>query len=66
MYIKRLAVDLAKDVFQLYGIDDQDKQVVEKRIKSRQKFVEFVTILRFGRGNSSHCPPPRLEPIVPY
>jgi transposase len=43
MNIKRLAIDLAKEVFQLYGIDEQGKQVVEKRIKSRQKFVEFVT-----------------------
>jgi transposase len=45
MNIKRLAVDLAKDVFQLYGLDDQNKQVVERRIKSRQKFVEYVTKL---------------------
>jgi transposase len=45
MNIKRLAVDLAKDVFQLYGVDEQNKKVLEKRIKSRQKFVEFVTKL---------------------
>lgn len=45
MNIKRLAVDLAKDVFQLYGIDAQGKQVVEKRIKGREKFAEFVTKL---------------------
>jgi transposase len=45
MYIKRLAIDLAKDVFQLYGVDDQKKQVIEKRIKSRNKFAEFVTKL---------------------
>ncbi len=45
MNIKRLAIDLAKDVFQLYGIDEQNKQVVEKRIKSRKKFSEFVTKL---------------------
>jgi len=45
MNIKRLAIDLAKDVFQLYGVDEQRKQVLEKRIKSRQKFVEFVTKL---------------------
>jgi len=42
MNIKRLAVDLAKDVFQLYGVDEQRKQVLTKRIKSRQKFLEFV------------------------
>jgi transposase len=45
MNITRLAIDLAKDVFQLYGVDEQKKTVVEKRIKSRQKFVEFVTKL---------------------
>jgi len=45
MNIKRLAIDLAKEVFQLYGIDEQGKQVVEKRIKSRGKFIEFVTKL---------------------
>ena len=45
MYIKRLAIDLAKEVFQLYGVDDEKNMVLEKRIKSRQKFVEFVTKL---------------------
>lgn len=45
MNIKRLAIDLAKEVFQLYGVDEEKKQVVEKRIKSREKFVEFVTKL---------------------
>ena len=45
MNIKRLAVDLAKDVFQLYGVDEQNKKVLEKRIKSRQKFAELVTKL---------------------
>lgn len=45
MNITRLAIDLAKEVFQLYGVDAEKKQVVEKRIKSRKKFVEFVTKL---------------------
>ena len=45
MNIKRLAVDLAKDFFQLYGVDEQNKKVLEKRIKSRQKFAEFITKL---------------------
>ena len=45
MNIKRLAIDLAKDVFQLYGVDDQNKQVIEKRIKSRKAFVEYVVKL---------------------
>lgn len=45
MNINRLAIDLAKNVFQLFGVDEQRKPVLEKRIKSRQKFVEFVTEL---------------------
>lgn len=42
MYIKRLAVDLAKNVFQVYGVDENKKLVKEKRLTSRQKFVDFV------------------------
>lgn len=40
--IKRLAVDLAKDVFQLYGVDEQGQKVLEKRLTSREKFIECV------------------------
>lgn len=42
MNIKRLSIDLAKDVFQLYGVNNQQKVVLEKRIASRQKFVAFI------------------------
>jgi transposase len=45
MNIKRLAVDLAKDVFQLYGVDEQGQKVLEKRLTSREKFTEFVVKL---------------------
>lgn len=45
MNIKRLAVDLAKDVFQLYGVDSNGHKVLEKRITSREKFSEFVAKL---------------------
>jgi transposase len=45
MNIKRLAIDLAKEVFQLHGVDEEKKPVIDKRIKSRKKFVEFVTKL---------------------
>ena len=45
MYIKRLAIDLAKNVFQLFGVDDEKKMVIEKRIKSRKGFIEFVAKL---------------------
>lgn len=45
MNIKRLAIDLAKDVFQLYGVDEASRGVLEKRINNRQKFAEFVAKL---------------------
>jgi len=45
MNIKRLAVDLAKDVFQLYGVDVNGHKVLEKRISNREKFSEFVAKL---------------------
>jgi transposase len=45
MNIKRIAIDLAKDVFQLYGVDADQKGVLEKRLVSREKLVEFVAKL---------------------
>ncbi|CEK09950.1 Transposase [Legionella hackeliae] len=42
MNIKRLAVDLAKDVFQLYGVDEQGQKVLDKRLTSREKFTRCV------------------------
>lgn len=45
MNIKRLAIDLAKDVFQLYGVYETNRNVLEKRISSREKFIEFVAKL---------------------
>lgn len=42
MNIKRLSIDLAKDVFQLYGVNEANQGVLEKRITSREKFAEFV------------------------
>lgn len=45
MNIKRLAVDLAKDVFQLYGVDESKHGTLEKRITSREKFAEFIAKL---------------------
>lgn len=40
-----LGIDLAKNVFQLHGVDEQGNCVLTKRIKSRQKFKEFVAKL---------------------
>ncbi len=45
MNIKRLAIDLAKDVFQLYGVDEGKRGILEKRIKGRERFTEFVAKL---------------------
>lgn len=45
MNIKRLSIDLAKDVFQLYGVDENKKNILQKKIKSRKKFLEFVVKL---------------------
>lgn len=45
MNIKRLSIDLAKDVFQLCGVDASNQYILEKRISGRAKLVEFVAKL---------------------
>jgi transposase len=42
MRINTLAIDLAKETFQLYGVDDQNQVIVKKRV-SREKFYEYVS-----------------------
>ena len=42
MNITRLAVDLAKDCFQVYGVDRERRTVMERKLDSRKKFVELV------------------------
>lgn len=42
--IKVLGIDLAKNVFQLYGIDSKGKKVISKKV-SRSKLIEFVATL---------------------
>ncbi len=37
MNITRLSIDLAKDIFQLYGVDSKQKCVLTKRITGRAK-----------------------------
>lgn len=46
MNITRLSKDLAKDVFQLYGVVGKQKGVLTKRITSRTKLIEFVSKLK--------------------
>lgn len=60
MSIIRLAVDLAKDVFQVCGVNERRERVIEKRITSREKFVEFIAksapceIFMEACGSSNH------------
>lgn len=42
MNITRLAVDLAKDCFQVYGVNAARQTVLERKLESRKKFVELV------------------------
>jgi len=46
MNITRLSIDLAKDVFQLYGVDGKQKCVLTRRIISRAKLIEFISRLK--------------------
>ena len=39
--IKVLGIDLAKDVFQLHGVNNIGKQVLKKRIE-RDKLAEYI------------------------
>ena len=40
-HIKVLGIDLAKDVFQLHGVNSAGKQVLKKRIE-RTKLHEYI------------------------
>jgi len=46
MNIKRVGVDLAKQVFQVHGVDCQDKAVLRKRLKRDQVLKFFATLPR--------------------
>jgi len=43
--ITLLAIDLAKQVFQLHGTDAKGKAILKKKISSRGKFIEFIAKL---------------------
>ena len=43
--VTSLAIDLAKNVFQLHGTDVKGKMILKKKINSRKEFLEFVTKL---------------------
>jgi transposase len=42
--IKTLGIDLAKNVFQLHGLDAKDKIILRKRL-TRKQLIEFVSQL---------------------
>jgi transposase len=60
MSIIRLAVDLAKDVYQVHGVDKDRRVVVERRLESRAKFIQFVAkaapceVIMEACGSSNH------------
>lgn len=43
--ITLLAIDLAKNTFQLHGTDAKGKPILKKKISSREKFAEYVAKL---------------------
>ena len=42
MKITRIGLDLAKDVFQVFGVNRQGKQVICKQLKRKQVLVFFA------------------------
>ena len=44
MTVKRIGVDLAKNVFQVHGIDEREKAVIRRRLK-RSEFVALFAQL---------------------
>lgn len=44
MNIKTLGIDIAKNIFQVHGVDDRGKKVINKALK-RDKLVEFINNL---------------------
>lgn len=41
MNIKRVGIDLAKQVFQLHGVDNQEKVVLRKQLRRAQMLSYF-------------------------
>jgi len=44
MNIKRIGIDLAKQVFQVHGVDGQEKVVLRKQLRRAQMLDYFKTI----------------------
>jgi hypothetical protein len=43
MNIKRIGVDLAKNVFQLNGVDKHEKPILRKKLRREQYYHPFIT-----------------------
>ena len=43
MNIKRIGIDLAKQVFQIHGVDHQEKPVLRKQLRRNQMSCQPIT-----------------------
>jgi transposase len=46
MIITRVGIDLAKNVFQVHGVDDRGMPVLKKHLKHAQVLAYFVNLLQ--------------------
>jgi len=44
MNIKRVGIDLAKQVLQMYGVDHQDKIILQRQLRRNQLLNFFATL----------------------
>ena len=62
MKLNRIGIDLAKNVFQLHGVDDRGKVVFRKRLTRDKWFRCFVSRLsRVAVVHHSFCNFPRAQ-----
>ncbi len=54
MNISALGIDIAKNVFQLHGVDDNGKVVIQKKL-SRMKLLQFIAQLPLCRIGMEFC-----------
>jgi transposase len=50
MIITRVGIDLAKNVFQVHGVDDRGMPVLKKQLKHAQVLAYFVNLLPHVRS----------------
>ena len=44
MNVKRIGVDLAKNVFELYGVDEREQRVLSKTVRRGQLLATFAQL----------------------